>query len=177
MTICTRTVCTPGIRLGKHLYFSPSMMSRQGERAEIDDLDVSDPEEVAVRFEDGVICYAGRVGHDPSKRKGPFERALRHRTPFQVPAPTGQQGIDAGEPEAPKGAVPVQNLTTEELGAILRVCGQLMQYEGLSIGAALDGSDADYFSAELEQLAIEPERAQELASISYEQLLLALEGV
>ena len=71
-----------------------------------------------------------------------------------------------------------QQYTTQELGALLQAVGQLMQDNGLSIGAALDGQDAEYIAETMvELLGCEEARAKQLAAITHEQFIRALGAI
>lgn len=70
-------------RLGERTYFTLELAAHALEVVEVDDLDVELPEEVAVRPEGGRVVLAGALHIKPwVATKGPFERALRHRRPF-----------------------------------------------------------------------------------------------
>lgn len=71
-----------------------------------------------------------------------------------------------------------QQYTTQELGALLQAVGQLMQDNGLSIGAALDGQDAEYIAETMvELLGCGEDRAKQLAAITHEQFIRALGAI
>ncbi len=72
----------------------------------------------------------------------------------------------------------VKNLTCDELGALLQVCGKRMRESGLSIGAVLDGSETEDICAALTQLLdCEPDRAAEIAAIDSDAFLLAMDSL
>lgn len=72
----------------------------------------------------------------------------------------------------------VENLTMEELGAILMVCGMLMMENELLLGAALDGSSSCFIRAQLtELLDDDDDRLEKLACIDPDQVLVAMNNL
>jgi len=73
-----------GVQHKGRWYWATLMAGRIGQTAAVDDLDVDDTPELAVRFSDGKRSFAEVLGtslHNP-QRKSAFERALRFRKPF-----------------------------------------------------------------------------------------------
>lgn len=86
--IYQRSIQLGGVAFQGYHFWSVTMAGHVGEIVEVDDLDVDDTPEVAVRYRDGTQTLAERVGSRPwdPRMKGRFELALRKRQPFHPSA-------------------------------------------------------------------------------------------